>query len=172
MEKKIDRIILKAETIEDFLNKQNMPKGNIKQLIECLKSYRDTVGDIGPEKRFYISGCDVGQGKLRESINFEVPIGVFEYYHKGTFATELHRDRSLVYIESLDFTTHIRETVFTPYPDVSIYSLPPETIENPIADAVWDVQTFKVDNPYLIAMLVDKGLKPINTNIKWIRDFA
>ena len=53
--KRIDKIIKKAECIKKYLTDNDKEMGDIENLIKSLESYRDNVGDIGPEKMFWLS---------------------------------------------------------------------------------------------------------------------
>lgn len=52
--KRIDKIIKKAECVKKYLTNNDKEMGNIENLIKSLESFRDNVGDIGPEKVFII----------------------------------------------------------------------------------------------------------------------
>ena len=47
--------------------------------------------------------------------------------------------------------------------------MPPEA-DNSIADAVFDVQTFKVD-VFLSTELINAGLRPTKTDVRFVYDF-
>ena len=55
MSKRIEKIIKKAECIKNYLQKRNENAGNIDGLIKSLITYRDNIGDIPNNKRFYIT---------------------------------------------------------------------------------------------------------------------
>lgn len=164
--KRIDKIIKKAECIKKCLTNNGKEMGNIDGLIKSLESYRDNVGDIGPEKMFWLSF------KRLPGIVYEEnqPIAFFSLEENS----KCHVYRTLG-VKAVDWTTYIRKKVLKAIGPVGfeelIFSLPPEILETNIADAVFDVQTFPVDDVALSVELINAGFKPTKTNVRWICDF-
>lgn len=164
--KRIDKIIKKAECIKKYLTNNGKEKGNIERLINSLESYRDNVGDIGPEKMFWLSF------KRLPGIVYEEnqPIAFFSLEENS----KCHVYRTLG-VKAVDWTTYIRKKVLKDIGPVGceelIFSLPPEILETNIADAVFDVQIFPVDDVALSVELKNAGFRPTKTNFRWICDF-
>ena len=164
--KRIDKIIKKAECIKKYLTDNDKEMGNLEELIKSLESYRDNIGDIGPEKIFWLSFK-------------RFPRIVYEKNQSITFFTleensECHVYRTLG-VKAVDWTTYIRKKVLKAIGPVGceelIFSLPPEILETNIADAVFDVQTFPVDDVVLAGKLKNAGFKPTRNNCQWVSDF-
>lgn len=164
--KRIDKIIKKAECIKKYLTDNGKEMGNIEGLIKSLESYRDNVGDIGPEKMFWLSF------KRFPGIVYEEnqPIAFFSLEENS----KCHVYRTLG-VKAVDWTTYIRKKVLKAIGPVGceelIFSLPPEILETNIADAVFDVQTFPVDDVALSVELINAGFRPTKTNARWVCDF-
>lgn len=164
--KRIDKIIKKAECIKKYLTYNGKEMGNIEGLIKSLCSYRDNVGDIGPEKIFWLSSK-------------RFPGIVYEENPPVNFFTLDENSKCHVYstlgVKAVDWTTYIRKKVLKAIGPVGyselIFSLPPEILETDIADAVFDVQTFPVDNVALLVELINAGFKPTKTNARLVCDF-
>lgn len=164
--KRIDKIIKKAECIKKYLTDNGKEMGNIEGLIKSLESYRDNVGDIGPEKMFWLSF------KRFPGIVYEEsqPITFFSLEENS----ECHVYRTLG-VKAVDWTTYIRKKVLKAIGPVGceelIFSLPPEILETNIADAVFDVQTFPVDDADLLVELINAGFRPTRKNCQLASDF-
>lgn len=164
--KRIDKIIKKAECIKKYLTSNGKEMGNIENLIKSLESYRDNVGDIGPEKMFWLSF------KRFPGIVYEEnqPIPFFTLDENG----ECHVYRTLG-VKAVNWTTYIRKKVLKAIGPVGyedkIFSLPPEILETTIADSVFDIQTFPADDVTLSVELINAGFRPTRTNCRWVSDF-
>ena len=164
--KRIDKIIKKAECIKKYLTSNGKEMGNIEELIKSLESYRDNVGDIDPEKIFWLSSKRFPSVVYEE--NQSMPY--FRLDENG----ECHVYRTLG-VKAVDWTTHIRKKVLKAIGPVGceelIFSLPPEILETNIADSVFDVQTFPVNDVALSVELINAGFRPTKTNARWVCDF-
>lgn len=164
--KRIDKIIKKAECIKKYLTSNGKEMGNIEGLIKSLESYRDNVGDIGPEKMFWLSF------KRFPGIVYEKDQSIAFFTLEEN--SECHVYRTLG-VKAVDWTTYIRKKVLKAIGPVGceelIFSLPPEILETNIADAVFDVQTFPVDDVALSVELINAGFRPTKTNVRWVCDF-
>lgn len=164
--KRIDKIIKKAECIKKYLTSNGKEMGNIEELIKSLESYRDNVGDIGPEKMFWLSF------KKFPSVVYEEnqPMAFFKLEENS----ECHVHCTLG-VKAIDWTTYIRKKVIKAIGPVGyselIFSLPPEILETTIADSVFDIQTFPVDDIVLSVELVNAGFRPVKMNCRWVCDF-
>lgn len=49
--------------------------------------------------------------------------------------------------------------------------MPPMVLGSHVADAVFDVQTFPVDDVALSVELINAGFRPTKTNARWVCDF-
>lgn len=158
---KIDKIIKKAECIKNYLKNNNKPLGNIDGLIKSLISYRDNVGDIPAEKMFHL----VTKDHISEEEN--IPL----YDLTKTFEDNRYVSFRLYVtgVKCIEFTSYIRSKIIR-YPS-RIFSIPPEILEEHIADAVFDVQSFKVDDVLLSTELINVGLRPTKTDIRFVCDF-
>ena len=164
--KRIDKIIKKAECIKKYLTSNGKEMGNIEELIKSLESYRDNVGDIGPEKMFWLSF------KKFPGIVYEENQPIKFFSLEGN--NECHVYRTLG-VKAVDWTTYIRKKVLKAIGPVGceelIFSLPPEILETTIADSVFDVQTFPVNDVALSVELINAGFRPTKTNVRWVCDF-
>lgn len=164
--KRIDKIIRKVECIKKYLTDSNKEVGNIEGLIKSLESYRDNVGDIGPEKMFWLSFKRFPNMSYEEKRTMPF-FGLDE-------CSECHVQRTLG-VEAVDWTKYIRKKVLKALGPVGcedrVYSLPPEIQEENIADAVFDVQTFPIDNVALSVKLINAGFRPTKQNCRWVCDF-
>ena len=164
--KRIDKIIKKAECIKRYLTNNGKEMGNIEELIKSLCSYRDNVGDVGPDKMFWISFKRFPRTAYKENH----PIKFFLLDENS----ECHVYRTLG-IKAVDWTTYIRKKVLKAIGPVGgeelIFSLPPEVLETDIADSVFDVQTFPVDDVALSVELINAGFRPTEVNARWVCDF-
>jgi len=166
MGKRIEKIIKKAECIKNYLQKRNENVGNIDGLVKSLITYRDNIGDIPNNKRFYIT---MNNHAYNDRLNWETCIWEPPFkLDNRTYISILDEVRAVA-VECIDFTAHIRETVIKNTGLGVFYSMPPEA-DNNIADAVFDVQTFKVD-VFLSTELINAGLRPTKTNVKFVCDF-
>jgi hypothetical protein len=166
MSKRIEKIIKKAECIKNYLQKRNENAGNIDGLIKSLITYRDNIGDIPNNKRFYIT---MNNHAYNDRLNWETCIWETPFkLDNRTYISILDEVRAVT-VECIDFTAHIRETLITNHGLGVFYSMPPEA-DNNIADAVFDVQTFKVD-VFLSTELINAGLRPTKTNVRFVNDF-
>ena len=166
MSKRIEKIIKKAECIKNYLQKRNENAGNIDGLIKSLITYRDNIGDIPNNKRFYIT---MNNRAYNDRLNWETCIWEPPFKLDNRRYISILDEVRAVAVECIDFTAHIRETLITDNGSGVFYSMPPEA-DNNIADAVFDVQTFKVD-VFLSAELINAGLRPTRTNVKHVCDF-
>lgn len=166
MGKRIEKIIKKAEYIKNYLQKRNENAGNIDGLIKSLITYRDNIGDIPNNKRFYII---MNNRAYNDRLNWETCIWEPQFkLDNRTYISILDEVRAVA-VECIDFTAHIRETLITDNGLGVFNSVPPEA-DNNIADAVFDVQTFKVD-VFLSTELINAGFRPTMTNVKHVYDF-
>lgn len=166
MSKRIEKIIKKAECIKNYLQKRKKDAGNIDGLIKSLITYRDNIGDIPNNKRFYITmNNHAYDGRLNwETCIWEPPFKL----DNRRYISILDEVRAIA-VECIDFTAHIRKTLIKDTGDGVFYSMPPEA-DNNIADAVFDVQTFKVD-VFLSNELINAGLRPTKTDVRFVCDF-
>lgn len=170
--KRINKIIKKAECIKHYLEKTNKDKGNIDSLIESLISYRDNIGEIPPEKMFIFSVSGFS-GPFIDKDEFPVIKNLYNWKH--VYVTpKVHN----IGIKLIEFTLYISQRLFHMYynkqnehPIEGFYSIPPMILEEHIADAVFDVQTFKVNDVLLSTELINNGFRPITTDINFICDF-
>lgn len=170
--KRIDKIIKKAECIKHYLEKTNKDKGNIDDLIKSLISYRDNVGELPTEKMFIFS-IDGDCGPFMDRDNFPVIKNLYNW--ENVYATSKVQN---VGIKLIEFTSYISQKLFKNLYNVhnynsieGFYSIPPMVLEEHIADAVFDVQTFKVNDVMLSTELINNGFRPIKTDIKFVCDF-
>ena len=166
MTPRIEKIIKKAECIKNYLQKRNENAGNIDGLIKSLITYRDNIGDIPNNKRFYIT---MNNHAYNGRLNWETCIlkPPFKLDNR-TYISILDEVRAVA-VECIDFTAHIRETLITDNDLGVFYSMPPEA-DNDIANAVFDVQTFKVD-VLLSTELINAGFRPTKTKVRFVNDF-
>ena len=169
---RINKIIKKAVCIKNYLEKTNQDKGNIDGLIKSLESYRDNVGEIPPEKLFIFS-VRGSSGPFIDRKNFPVIINLYNW--KNVYSTSQVQNEGIKLVE---FTSYISQKLFPnlynrqdEHAIEGFYSIPPMVLEEHIADAVFDVQTFKVDNVLLSTELINAGLLPTKTNVKFVCDF-
>lgn len=164
--KRIDKIIKKAECIKKYLTSNGKEIGNIEELIKSLESYRDNVGDIGPEKIFWLSSNKYPSVVYEENQSMLF----FRLDENG----ECHVHDSLG-VKAVDWTTYIRKKVLKAIGPVGyselIYSLPPEIFETTIADSVFDIQTFPINDIALSVELINAGFKPTRNNCRWVCEF-
>ena len=161
MTTRINKIIKKAECIKKYLESNSKESGNIDGLIKSLITYRENVGDIPTEKMFYLV-------TERYYINNEnIPL----YNLTKAFEDNNYVSFSLYVtgVKCIEFTSHIRSKVIR-HPN-RILSIPPEVLEEHIADAVFDVQSFKVDDVLLSTELINAGFRPNKMEIKFVCDF-
>lgn len=165
--KRIDKIIKKAECIKKFLTNNGKEMGNIDGLIKNLESYRDNVGDIGIEKVFFIGIMGRARGLFKDPK--KIP-----FYCSDTWS-DINRgtETKLIGIRAIEFTEHIHDVVRDNIEceSIVIYSMPPMVLYSHVADAVFDVQTFPVDDVALSVELINAGFRPTKTNVRWICDF-
>ena len=166
MSKRIEKIIKKAECIKNYLQKRNENAGNIDGLIKSLITYRDNIGDIPNNKRFYIT---MNNHAYNDRLNWETCIWETPFKLDNRRYISILDEVRAVAVECIDFTAHIRETLIKNTGLGVFYSMPPEA-DNNIADAVFDVETFKVD-VFLSAELINAGLRPTTTNVRFVNDF-
>lgn len=169
---RINKIIKKALCIKNYLEKTNHDKGNIDGLIKSLESYRDNVGEIPPEK-MYIFSINGFSGPFIDKNNFPVIINLYNW--KNVYSTSKVQNEGIKLVE---FTSYISQKLFPnlynrqdEHSIEGFYSIPPMVLEEHIADAVFDIQTFKVDNVLLSTELINAGLLPTKTNVKFVCDF-
>ena len=169
---RINKIIKKAECIKHYLEKTDKDKGNIEGLIESLTSYRNNVGELPTEKMFIFS-IDGNCGPFMDRDNFPVIINLYNW--ENVYSTSKVQN---VGIKLIEFTSYISQKLFQGLYNVhnhtsieGFYSIPPMVLEEHIADAVFDVQTFKVNDVMLSTELINNGFRPIKTDIKFVCDF-
>ena len=157
---RIDKIVKKAECIKNYLKNNNKPLGNIDGLIKCLISYRDNVGEIPTEKMFHLVTANYFS-------NENIPL----YDLTETFEDNQYVSDKLYVtgFKCIEFTSYIRSKIIK-YPG-RFFFIPPEILEEHIADAVFDVQSFKVDNVLLSTELINAGFRPNKMEVKFVRDF-
>lgn len=169
---RINKIIKKALCIKNYLEKTNQDKGNIDGLIKSLESYRDNVGEIPPEKMYIFSVNNMYGHLLINENNFPVKRNLYNWEH-----FYYSNDVWNIGVKLVEFTSYISQRLFENLYNKSgkrmngFYSIPPMVLEEHIADAVFDVQTFKVDNVLLSTELINAGLLPTKTNVKFVCDF-
>lgn len=74
-------------------------------------------------------------------------------------------------VKSIEFTTHIRKVIFKSCGYYKPLNWPCcEILGDSVADAVFDVQTFTVDDK-LITKLIEGGFKPTTTSLRFVSDF-
>ena len=158
MDQRIDKIIKKAKCIKNFIGDND----NINRLITSLESYKENIGELPEEKMFYIG---------------YKPYVTGEHFHGNTMMSN-HISKSgdsfkVIGIKAVEFTSHIRKTVLSDMNlnRVWICSLPPEITGGHIADAVFDVQNFKISDITLMNMLIDHGFRPKVKNPDFIGQF-
>ena len=165
--KRIEKIIKKAECIKNYLTDNGKEMGNIEGLIKSLCSYRDNVGDIDPEKVFFISIM----GRAREF--FKDPKKI-PFYCSDTWA-DINRgtEIKLFGIRAIEFTEHIHDVIRDnrERESIVIYSMPPMVLGSHVADAVFDVQTFPINDIALSNELINAGFRPVKMNCQWVCDF-
>ena len=166
MSKRIEKIIKKAECIKNYLKKREKNAGNIDGLIKSLITYRDNIGDIPSNKRFYIT---MNNGAYNDRLNWGTCILRPPFKLDSRTHISMLDEVRAVTVECIDFTAHIRETLIKNTGLGVFYSMPPEA-DNNIADAVFDVQTFKVDVS-LSTELINAGLRPTKTDVRFVNDF-
>lgn len=169
---RINKIIKKALCIKNYLEKTNQDKGNIDGLIKSLISYRDNIGELPTEKMFIFS-IDSHSGPFIDKDNF--PVIINPYNWKNVYSTATVQNEGIKLIE---FTSYILQKLFPNlynaqnyHPIEGFYSIPPITLEEHIADAVFDVQTFKVNDVMLSTELINNNFRLIKTDIKFVCDF-
>lgn len=164
---RIDKIIKKAECIKKYLESNNKESGNIDGLIKSLVSYRDNVGDIPEEKLFTFSvGANDRSDLLRYS---DIPIYTCcEPFWKHGWEWYVP---NILGIHAIEFTRYIASRIMEKTPGRHLMSLPPIYLEEHIADAVFDVQSFKVDDVLLSTELINAGFRPITNNVTHVCDF-
>lgn len=168
MTPRIDKIIKKAECIKSYLENNNKDAGNINGLIESLVSYRENVGDIEEEKLFTFSmSCN----KWHDYIKYDdFPIYTCaEPFWEHDWQWDVP---NLVGIKAIEFTRYIASRVLKRGASSRhLMSLPPIYLNEHIANAVFDVQSFKANDVLLTTELINAGLRPMKTNINFVCDF-
>ena len=158
MERKIDKIIRKAKCIKVFLKNNK----NIDNVIASLESYRDNIGELPDERIFYIGYCR--HSTWRDNFNCDI------MWYDNRINKEGY-DRNIKGIKAIEFTTHIRKTVINDTHEVTFIALPPEIQGSHIADAVFDVQNFKITDVELMNILIDSGFKLTTQEPKFVGEF-
>jgi hypothetical protein len=131
-------------------------------LEEELKS----IGDIPSNKRFYLT---MSHYAYNDRLNWETCILKPPFKLDNRRYVSILDEVRAVAVECIDFTAHIRETLINDNGLGVFYSIPPES-DNNIADAVFDVQTFKVD-VFLSTELINAGLMPTKADVRFVNDF-
>ena len=169
---RINKIIKKAVCIKNYLEKTNQDKCNIDGLIKSLVSYRDNVGDI-PQEKLFIFSVSSSSGPFIDRDKFPVIKNLYNW--KNVYSTPRIQNEGIILIE---FTSYISQKLFPKLynrqderPIEGFYSIPPMILEEHIADAVFDVQTFKVNDVMLSTELINNNFRPIKTDIKFVCDF-
>ena len=168
MTPRIDKIIQKAGCIKSYLEKNNKDAGNIDGLIKSLVSYRENFGDIAEEKLFTFSmGCNQWHDFIKYS---DVPIYTsLEPAWKHDWQWNVP---NLIGIRAIEFTKYIASRVLERgSSNRHLMSLPPIYLNEHIADAVFDVQSFKVEDVLLSTELINTGLRPLSNTVKFVCDF-
>lgn len=160
---RIETLIKKAECIKEYLKENNKKKGNIDQLIASLKSYQEKHEDLPPDKHFYIIVNYMNFDNIRKKL----PVCINGDWTPGSDAIT---GKYAIMFKSSEFTDHIRDILLDNI-YVGIWSMPPSVIGYDIADAVWDIESTKVNDIKLTNKLIAAGLKPTSNNIKFVRDF-
>lgn len=168
MAAKIDKIIKKAKCIKSYLEKNSRNAGNIDGLINSLVSYRENVGDIGEERLYTFS---MGANQYHSFIECkDFPIYTsFEpaWTHGWEWSVP-----NLIGIKAVEFTKYIANRVLKRgSASRHLMSLPPIYLNEHIADAVFDVQTFKVDDVLLSTELINAGFRPNANTVEFVCDF-
>lgn len=164
---RIDKIIKKAECIKKYLESNNKDSGNIDGLIKSLVSYRENVGDIPEEKLFTFS---IGANDRSDLLtNSDIPIYTCcEPFWEHGWKWDVP---NMLGIHAIEFTRYIASRIMEKTPGRHLMSLPPIYLEEHIADAVFDVQSFKVDDVLLSTELINAGFRPITNNVTHVCDF-
>jgi len=167
MTPRIDKIIKKAECIKKYLESNNKESGNIDGLIKSLVSYRENAGDIPEEKLFTFS---VGMNDRSAFLeNSDIPIyASCEPFWKRSSQWSVP---NILGIHAIEFTKYIASRIMKKVPGRHLMSLPPVYLKEHIADAVFDIQTFKVDDVLLSTELINAGLRPNTNTVKFVCDF-
>lgn len=169
MEKRIDKIIKKAECIKSYLLKINRDEGNIDGLIRSLKSYRDNIGDIPSEKLFIFTTNKTKMFNMKD-----YPLSLKEAFDWKSVS--VCNEVFYVSIKLIEFTSYISRKILSrnygvdDYCREVLYSVPPMVLEEHISDAVFDVQSFKVDTG-LMTELVRAGFEPTKQTVSFVCDF-
>ncbi len=174
MEKRIDKFIKKAEIIKDCLIAKSMETDNIDGLIKSLESYRDNVGDIPLEKDYFFTlyePSSYGKYDLMKQLQNTYPIRLCnKELNTETEPWDSSSKFNVIAISLIDFTKHIKEILCDT--GVHFVFIPPMSKEDNIADPIFDIQTYPInDNTLLITKLIEGGFKPTTTKIKFVCDF-
>ena len=168
MEKRIDKIIKKAEIIKEYLITENKKTGNIDDLIKSLKSYRDNVGDIPLEKDYFFTlyePSSYGQYDLLIQLQKTYPIRLCNE-ELNTETRYCDSSSNFVVIA----TKHIKEILCDT--GMHFIFIPPVSKEDNIADPVFDIQTTSINGSVeLMTKLIEGGFKPNTTRPKFVCDF-
>lgn len=164
MEKRIDKIIKKAQIIREYLSTENKEMGNVDGLIKSLESYRDNIGDISQERLFTFRclGKDIMDDLPYISINDE------PYHRLTNYLCE-----NILGIRLISFTLHIYDVISRTRHFTDIVTFPNIIeLDNNIADAVFDIQTTSINGSIeLMTKLIEGGFKPNTTRPKFVCDF-
>lgn len=167
MTMRINKIIKKAECIKKYLESNSKESGNIDGLIKSLITYRENVGDIPEEKLFTFS---VGTNDRSDLLKYsDVPIyTACESFWKHGWEWDVP---NMLGVRAIEFTRYIASRIMEKTPGRHLMSLPPVYLKEHIADAVFDVQSFRVDDALLSTELINAGFRPTTNNVTYVCDF-
>jgi hypothetical protein len=74
-------------------------------------------------------------------------------------------------IHAIEFTKYIASRIMEKTPGRHLMSLPPVYLKEHIADAVFDVQSFRVVDVLLSTELINAGFRPTTNNVTHVCDF-
>jgi hypothetical protein len=167
MTPRIDKIIKKAECIKKYLESNNKESGNIDGLIKSLVSYRENAGDIPEEKLFTFSVSTNDRSDILT--NSDIPIyTACDPFWKHGWEWNVP---NILGIHAIEFTKYIASRIMEKTPGRHLMSLPPVYLKEHIADAVFDVQSFRVVDVLLSTELINAGFRPTTNNVTHVCDF-
>lgn len=164
---RIEKIIKKAECIREYLEENKKEKGNLDQLIESLKTYHIHHGDLPGQKHFHIIVTYMRLENIGKNLPVYQEKWDFKYHHC------VQDEKRTIVVKSSEFTLHIMNTII-PYikkEGACVFSMPPAVADYDVADAVWDIESTKIDDIGLTNKLIEAGFKPTSNNIKFVKDF-
>ena len=170
MEKRIDKIIKKAECIYSVLTSQRKETNNLKSLISSLESYRDNFGDI-IEKEYFFTLYEPERPSFGLEGCKKLPFRICDNIcNTQTDYNEKSHSFHVISIPLVDFTEHIFDKMRTT--GAHFIALPPMCKDENIADAVFDIQSYPVDdNSLLVAELYRAGFETKDSKVRFISDF-